>query len=249
MPPAEILLVEDFSDDGGKTLEALYRLQRKYQDKVTIIIIPLENNQGPGGARNSGWDKSGQPYIAFLDADDTWHPEKLSIQYGFMRNEPDIALCGHQSAWLREGVSKPMLAKPQSLSAISANSLLFKNTIQTSTAMLKRDVPFRFKAGKRYIEDLLLWQQIAYSGLRVARVESPLSYVHKAFYGAGGLSAHLWNMEKGELDNLRVLFSQRNIGGLMFLAAVTFSTAKFIKRLVVTRFMRVVEPASIRGVQ
>jgi len=248
-PPKEILLVEDCSADAGRTLDSLYRLQQKYQGKVSISIVPLKNNNGPGGARNAGWDAASQPYIAFLDADDAWHPEKLSIQYECMRNEPDIALCGHQCIWLREGESMPVVAKDLLTTRVSARSLLFKNSILTSTAMLRRDVSFRFQKGKRYIEDLLLWQQIAFSGLQVARIEGPLAYVHKPFYGAGGLSAQLWKMEQGELDNLHVLRRQKNIGWLLFLTAFSFSTAKFIRRLVVSRLRRVAKPVFNRGVQ
>jgi len=74
LPPKEILLVEDYSQDEGKTLASLYDLQRKFQDKITIKVIPLLKNGGPGGARNTGWDEAQQPYLAFLDADDSWHP-------------------------------------------------------------------------------------------------------------------------------------------------------------------------------
>jgi hypothetical protein len=80
---------------------------------------------------------------------------------------------------------------------ISAGNLLFKNAFSISTIMLKRNIPFRFQA----IEDWLLWQQIAFEGLQMVCIESPLMYVYKSLYGASGLCAQLWEMEKGELDN------------------------------------------------
>ena len=101
--------------------------------------------------------------------------------------------------------------------------------------MLKRDVPFRFQEGKRYAEDLLLWQQIAFADLKVIRIENTLAYLYKPLYGAGGLSAQMWEMEKGELSNFGFLYSVGSIHLLLYIVAALFSFAKFIKRLLVVR--------------
>ena len=105
--------------------------------------------------------------------------------------------------------------------------------------MVKRDILFRFQEGKRYAEDFLLWQQIAFSGLQVARIESPLAYVHKGLYGAGGLSAQLWGMEEGELSNFRLLYQDGSIGLFYYFISITFSLIKFFKRLLVVKMKRV----------
>ncbi len=226
--PAEVILVEDAS--GDETLQALFYLQNLYADGW-VKVIPRAVNDGPGTARNVGWESAKEPYIAFLDADDSWHPEKLFIQYEFMQNNPDVALCGHQCIWLRDSAPPPVPPKDLHATKISANSLLFKNAFSTPTVMLKRDIPFRFQEGKRYAEDLLLWQQIAFAGLQVVRLESPLAYVHKSLYGEDGLSAQLWKMEKGELRNLIDLYRQNKINQILFIAATVFSMAKYYKRL------------------
>ena len=226
--PAEVILVEDAS--GDETLQALFYLQNLYADGW-VKVIPRAVNDGPGTARNVGWESAKEPYIAFLDADDSWHPEKLFIQYEFMQNNPDVALCGHQCIWLRDSAPPPVPPKDLHATKISANSLLFKNAFSTPTVMLKRDIPFRFQEGKRYAEDLLLWQQIAFAGLQVVRIESPLAYVHKSLYGEDGLSAQLWKMEKGELRNLIDLYRQNKINQILFIAATVFSMAKYYKRL------------------
>ena len=113
--------------------------------------------------------------------------------------------------------------------------MLFKNSFNTPTVMLKRDTLFRFKDGKRCAEDLLLWQQIASSGLKVVRMEIPLAYVHKHLYGSGGLSAHLWKMECGELGNFLTLFRSGDINSLLYFTATIFSISKFIKRLIMVK--------------
>lgn len=228
--PTEIILVEDCSKDG--TLTVLQELEYDYPG--LIKIVQMRENQGAASARNAGWATATQPYIAFLDADDSWHSEKLRTQYEYMRDNADVALCGHQCAWIREDETPPTFTKEPHLTKISACSLLFKNAFSTPTVMLKCDIPFRFQESKRCAEDLLLWQQIAFAGLQVVRMESPLAYVHKALYGASGLSAHLWKMERGELNNFATLYRTGSIGFLLYVAATFFSVIKFFKRLIMT---------------
>lgn len=228
--PAEIILIDDNS--GDETLAALQMLERVHQ--MQIKIVPMDMNCGAGSARNAGWAIATQPYIAFLDADDSWHPEKLHIQYEYMRNNADVALCGHQCVWIHESETPPTLTKSLHSTKISAHGLLFKNAFSTPTVMLKCDIPFRFQEGKRCAEDLLLWQQIAFAGLQVVRMESPLAYVHKPLYGAGGLSAQLWKMESGELSNFVALYRTGSINFLLYVTATLFSIIKFAKRLIVT---------------
>lgn len=238
--PEEVLVVDDCSDDGGKTRGLLYRLQQQYRDKLDIRIIALEQNSGPAGARNAGWDMATQPYIAFLDADDEWHPEKLDIQYRYMRDNPLIAVTGHRYIWLRDGRSSLPACSIMGFKNISPLSLLFKNCFPTSSVMLKNKIPFRFTAEKRSAEDFYLWQQVAFAGFPVVRIEAPLVHYYKALYGEGGLSARLWKMEKGELENFAALYQAGSINGLMFIAATTFSIIKYVKRLIVTWINRAV---------
>lgn len=232
--PSEVILVEDCSGDG--TLAALLALERIYLGRITIVQMKV--NCGAASARNAGWTTATQPYIAFLDADDSWHSDKLHIQYEYMQNNPDVVLCGHKCVWLRDTAKPPALPENLHATRVSAASLLFKNAFSTPTVMLKRDIPFRFQEGARYLEDLLLWQQIAFAGLLVARIEGPLAYVHKPFYGAGGLSAQLWKMEKGELNSFVVLYQAGSINFPLYAAATSFSIIKFIKRLLVTNLKR-----------
>jgi glycosyltransferase involved in cell wall biosynthesis len=242
--PSEVILVEDGSGDA--TPAVLADLAKKHPDRVKAVFLEL--NRGAASARNAGWDIATQPYVAFLDADDTWHPEKLRIQYGFMRGNPDVALCGHQCVWLREAESLPSLPTDLRATGITARSLLFRNAFSTPSVMLRRDIPFRFLEGKRCAEDLLLWQQVAFAGLPVVRLESPLAYVHKPLYGAGGLSAQMWRMEMGELHNLAYLFRSGKIGIVLASSSMLYSLAKFIRRLLVTKLMAVAKAwRSING--
>lgn len=226
--PAEVILVNDGC--GGDMIKTLSDLTQQY-NKNWLRIIELPINLGAASARNAGWAVATQPYIAFLDADDSWHPDKLRIQYEYMQYNQNVALCGHQCVWLHDSEIPPVQSKLLHSIKISAGSLLFKNAFSTPTVMLRRDIPFRFQEHKRCAEDLLLWQQIAFAGLQVVRIESPLAYVHKPFYGADGLSAQLWKMEQGELDCFTLLYRTHKINLFCFLLVSLFSLSKFMVRL------------------
>lgn len=239
--PQEVILVEDGSPDNGRTLNCLLQAQKKYAEKIDIQVISLDLNQGAAAARNRGWQASSQPYIAFLDADDAWHPRKLEYQYQYMASHPAVALTGHG---YQIGAEFPLMAlsdMDMSLNAKPINSihLLLSNSLVTPSVMLRADIPFRFRNGQRYVDDHLLWLEIVLSGFPAVKLDVPLAFVFKALYGAEGLSSNLWKMEKAELGNYWHLYRQRLIGFPAVLGLEIFSFAKFIRRLLIVGLRRV----------
>jgi glycosyltransferase involved in cell wall biosynthesis len=233
--PAEVFLIDDAS--GDETLDVLQEIARSFPDWVKVIALP--ENQGPGSARNAGWDAATQPFIAFLDADDSWHPEKLRVQYGVMRDDPSIDLSGHQRVDLYNDGELPAISETIVINKIRGIELIYGNKFSTPTVMLKRQLPFRFEAKKRYAEDLHLWRQIALGHGTVVRLESPLAYIHKAPYGASGLSADMWAMEKGELSSLRSLYATNHISWGLLALGSTFSIAKYVRRMAYVQLARI----------
>ena len=77
LQPAEVILVDDCSGDG--TLATLNKIQAHYP-QGWVQVIECSVNGGAGTARNAGWAAATQTYLAFLDADDIWLPEKLKSQ-------------------------------------------------------------------------------------------------------------------------------------------------------------------------
>lgn len=232
--PSEIILVDDFSNDG--TLDALYALESKYLGWVRVI--PLPANGGPGFARNAGWEAASQPYLAFLDADDAWHPRKVEIQYQWLAFHPEVALCGD---WMEEVAEAPdSEAEGVNVAAeqITSRQWLSSNRVSTSSVMLRRDLPFRFAPGKRYCEDYLLWLQIATGGYQTWSLGTTLAYCFKPLYGAGGLSGRLWEMEKGELDAYWQIYRGGRISFPVYLGVVLFSLLKYLRRFVLAHFLR-----------
>lgn len=215
------------------TTDVLRELEREYQG--WIVLIELRKNLGPASARNVGWMRAQQPLIAFLDADDSWHSEKLRIQYKYMQDHPLVVVSGHQCCFIQgKAEESKLLSTSFSVVSVDLKSLMLKNAFSTPTVMLKREIDFRFPEERRFAEDVFLWQQIASAGLPIVRIEAALAFVHKEFYGAGGLSLNLWRMQSGELENFISLYRHKKIPAYLMILAMLFSTLKFSKRLVVS---------------
>jgi len=234
-PPREIILVDDCSADA--TPETLREVASEYPPGW-VKVLELTANAGAGQARNAGWEAATQPYVAFLDADDTWHARKLEIQYGWMQVHPEAQLTGHPTTWVRDG--KIPTAKPDSarITRIDSRRLLLGNCFSLRSVMVRREFPIRFHREKRYMEDYWWVLQAAFSGYDIYRIEFPLAYMFKAPYGVGGLSGRQWEMEKSELDNYWGLKREGKLGLLPALALTIYSLLKFAKRVAVAACLR-----------
>jgi glycosyltransferase involved in cell wall biosynthesis len=230
----EVIAVDDASDDD--TPRELSELRRRYGEKW-LKVIRLARNVGPASARNAGWNAAMGEFVSFLDADDTWHPRKLEIQYGVMRANPGIALCGH-SHLIGDIGQVPVSAHPR-VCEINPRSLLWRNRFTPSSVMLKRDLQGKFPEGQRRMEDHRAWLEFAFSGQRIVMIDLPLAVQHKPAYGVSGQSADLTAMECAELENYRQLWREGHINGLLLAVLWIWSLAKFARRLVVVALRRI----------
>lgn len=89
----ELLLVDDGSTDSS-IWKINTILQNNLQFREQVRVIRLDNNSGAAAARNRGIDAARGRFIAFQDADDLWHPKKLSKMYAFMQ-ETNAAFAYH----------------------------------------------------------------------------------------------------------------------------------------------------------
>ncbi|WP_051257862.1 glycosyltransferase family 2 protein [Desulfovibrio cuneatus] len=89
-PVARIIVVNDGSTDGGP---ARVEAMAEHDSRITLLSGP---NVGLSGARNKGVLASTGEFVAFLDSDDVWHPEKLQLQMGLLQKSQELAFvhCG-----------------------------------------------------------------------------------------------------------------------------------------------------------
>ena len=76
-----MIIIDDCSYDGSKKI-----IKEFMKRDGRIKLIELDQNKGPALARNIGTKIARGNYIAFLDSDDIWIPEKLETQIGFMES-------------------------------------------------------------------------------------------------------------------------------------------------------------------
>jgi glycosyltransferase involved in cell wall biosynthesis len=226
--PAEVILVDDAS--GDDTLATLRQLADRFPSGW-IRVVGLAKNGGPGAARNAGWDLASQEWIAFLDADDAWHPRKIEMQLAWLQAHPDTALCGHGTELSTGTNSYPNVPNRPTGRRVSFNQMLISNRFPTRSVMLRRDLPFRF--GDRTVtEDYLLWLEIILAGYAAYHIHAPLSFSFRADYSPGGYSGQLWRHEQRELEAWRLLHCKGKINFLVRGIATIWSITKFIRRVI-----------------
>ena len=88
----ELLIVNDRSTDNTKKIINSFKEKEK-----RIIYFETDKNLGPGYARNIAIERANGQYIAFLDSDDKWIPNKLEIQLNFMKkNKSSFSFTSYQ---------------------------------------------------------------------------------------------------------------------------------------------------------
>jgi glycosyltransferase involved in cell wall biosynthesis len=192
----------------------------------------LERNGGPGITRNRGWELSSQPWLAFLDADDTWHPRKLEICWAWILDHPETTLLGHQTQQINDGTETDHIPLPEQIhgTLISFLQMLVANQFYTRTVMVKKSLPFRFM-NRAYTEDYLLWLEIVLSREPSYVLNQPLAFSYRPEFSHGGYSGHLWTHEKRELRAWQYLFTTRKISFFTLLIALCWSYIKYIRRV------------------
>lgn len=234
--PKRVIIVDDFSADQKLIQNEFQRILDDFGDKFSLSLELQAINGGPAKARNHGWNLAQSRYIAFLDADDSWHPQKLEIQYGAMERHPGYALTGHGYAVVDPATPPANLtySGAQDPRLVTSRELLLRNWFCTPGVMLRRELTTRFSEKKRRSEDYLLWLEIAFSGNKVGFIDLPLARLYKAAYGSGGLSSAFFRSEMEEIDTYFELRRKRFVSIRTLLAVVTWSIIKFVRRLCTT---------------
>jgi len=235
--PKEVILVNDASTDH--TIDILKKLQNIY-GKEWIKIIDLKKNVGPGQARILGLESASQDYLAFLDADDIWHPQKLEIQWSWMKDNPHINFSGHLRLTYQENLDlsdSSLNGLNREAEIISKKRLLTSHIFPTSSFLFKNCLSEKFKP-YYYGDDYLFLLEIFFSDNKMAFLNLPLCYCIRLPYSKGGVSGALWLMEKGELKAYQKIWQDHHISNLEYSLISLYSLIKYGRRV----FLRFFHP-------
>jgi teichuronic acid biosynthesis glycosyltransferase TuaG len=157
----EAIVVNNYSEDNTEEIVQSFNDER-------IQLVNFHNNGIIASSRNHALQLAKGEFIAFLDSDDEWFPEKLENCISLMDGKLENAVC-HAERWLGvNGYKRDVLYGPESRATY--RSLLFKgNTISTSAVVVRRSVLedvglFSEQPEMVTAEDYDLWIRIVKSG-------------------------------------------------------------------------------------
>ena len=127
----ELIVVDDGSTDHTK------KILDSYNHRIKIIH---QANKGVSAARNAGITASIGKYIAFLDSDDIWLPEKLSCQVDFFSSNPDAQICQTEEIWMKNGNQINPKKKHKKISGYIFEPSLALCLVSPSAVMIKQNL-------------------------------------------------------------------------------------------------------------
>lgn len=226
----EIIVVNDGSTDNSESAVASYI---KQHPELNIYYLEQEN-KGVSAARNAGLQVAAGDYIALLDADDEWLPEKTERQIAFLHNpHQDVdfiaaRIVGHHLKY-------PYLVKGTNFAEITFRKLMLRNEARTSSVIFRKEILKTtgfFPHNQRYAEDINYWLRISLShSMYILDEELLVCGEGKRSFGVSGLSANLKEMERGFTRNLQEMLNLKKINAAEFMFYYLFNKAKYIIRL------------------
>lgn len=160
--PFELIAIDDGSNDGSPSILASYR------DRITVV---RQANGGVAAARNAGIARARGEFVAFLDQDDYWLPEKAARQAALFAANQRLGLVHTAVAYydqVREEYVAPQdpTARPEQMTGDCYESLLLSNPLVNSSVMVRRSVleqvgtcDLRIRGNT--VQDYDLWLRIA----------------------------------------------------------------------------------------
>lgn len=169
----ELVICDDASPD--ETLQTARELAASHDFPVQLLVQPA--NSGPSAARNRAIEAARGEILAFLDADDRWHEDKLARQAELFAAQPDATIAGCQGEVVDAGGGFLEMIIPEGVfrHPDPARVLFWDSYLQTSGVAIRRSALAArpFDESLRIAEDRDLWIRTAMEG-RLALIEEPM---------------------------------------------------------------------------
>lgn len=202
LAPLEIIVVDDGSED---------ETARLMEDRYRQCTYIRQANKGVSSARNLGIEKARGEWIALLDSDDRWLPNKLQFQIEALTGSPQYRLCHTDELWIRKGVRVNQMHKHAKaggrifqrclpLCVISPSSVVIHRTLFDDFGLFDTELPA--------CEDYDLW-------LRICATEAVLYIDEPLIEKYGGhidqLSRRHWGMDRFRVHALMKILDNQQL--------------------------------------
>lgn len=153
----EMLVVDDRSrDDTVAVVEAAAARDPR------VVLLRQEKNGGPALARDAALLRARGRYIAFLDSDDSWMPEKLEVQLAFMAERAAAVSYTAFRRINRDGTRVGAVVRVPD--RLNYRQLLANTALATSTVIVDRQATGPFRMTPTYYDDFALWLELLKRG-------------------------------------------------------------------------------------
>lgn len=201
---SEVILIDDGSNDDIANVVAEHGPLFAAAGGV-LVFASNAGNKGPSVARNLGWDKATGDYVAFLDSDDEWHPQKLQICAHYLEGQAAPGIVHGTSVAPDADTARRFAHEARQVGDFTRRELpgfqwLIKNQAATPSIVIRSAVTERFDPTLRYCEDHDLWLRIACRhGPFLQLAGPPLTQLGRQTMSAGGQSSRIYEMRIGEM--------------------------------------------------
>lgn len=234
----EIIIVNDGSTDGSE--DKVLEYKRRYSE-LPILLVNQENG-GVSKARNVGLKKATGKYIALLDSDDIWFPNKIERQVEILEKNSKIYFLGGASD--QEKLTLFFGKRITGLYKAKPRDVCWKSFPVTPSVIFRRKCLERvgyFNEDQGYAEDLEFFQRFFKNYNFYYLAEPVVSIgVNKKFYGQEGITSNIKEMHKGRQLDLKILYQEHLISKKFYLFMRTFNEVKFIRRKILTKYYNAV---------
>lgn len=210
-PAKEIIVVDDGSDDRTATL---------INDNYPQVVYLKQENRGVSAARNSGIKAARSEWLALLDSDDEWLPDKLQKQISVLTEQPEYRISHSNEIWIRNGIRVNQMKKHQKygghifqhclpLCAMSPSSVVIHHSVFEEVGPFDESLPV--------CEDYDMWLRMA-ALYPVLYLDEPLLVKYGGH--ADQLSRQYWGMDRFRIKSIDKVLSLNRLNTADRLAAV-----------------------------
>ena len=196
--PAQLIVVDDGSTDDTAAMLA---------NDFPEVEYFYQPNQGVSAARNVGLENASQPWIALLDSDDQWLPQKLEKQFREIQHNPTFLFCHTEEIWIRNGRRVNPMKKHAKYGGDIFKHCLPLCCVSPSSVLMHRDLldaVGHFDETLPACEDYDLWLRVC-SEFEVLFVKEPL--IKKYGGHEDQLSREYWGMDRFRIQALEKILN------------------------------------------